>query len=389
MLPSDFSLVLGGPLYQLYVRSRILKPPLDLVQWRAIVIAAVAWLPLLVLSLIGRSATGGAVALPFLHDIETHVRFLIALPILILAEIVVHQRIRPVVEQFVDRGIVVPEEVPAFHAAIASALRLRNSVAAEVGLIVLIYTVGHWVWREQIALHRATWYGTPDGAGVRLTLSGYWYAFVSIPIFQLILLRWYLRLFVWFSFLWRVSRLKLRLIPTHPDRAAGLGFVGVSAYAFEPVLFAQGAMLAGLIASRVFYEGQNLLTFKVDAAGFVAFFVLFMLAPLVMFTPLLVEARRRGLREYGVLASRHAQEFDDKWIRGGVPAGELLVGNPDISSWADFDSGYETVRDMRPVPFGLDAVIRLAAVTAAPLLPLTLTIMPFEEVVTRLIKVLL
>src|SRR5207247_239930 len=138
-------------------RSRILKPPLDLVQWRAIVIAAVAWLPLLVLSLIGRSATGGgAVALPFLHDIETHVRFLIALPILILAEIVVHQRIRPVVEQFVDRGIVVPEEVPAFHAAIASALRLRNSVAAEVGLIVLIYTVGHWVWREQIALHRAT-----------------------------------------------------------------------------------------------------------------------------------------------------------------------------------------------------------------------------------------
>src|SRR5437870_8819872 len=99
MLPSDFSLVLGGPLYQLYVRSRILKPPLDLVQWRAIVIAAVAWLPLLVLSLIGRSATGGAVDLPFLQDIETHVRFLIALPILILAEIVVHQRIRPAVEQ--------------------------------------------------------------------------------------------------------------------------------------------------------------------------------------------------------------------------------------------------------------------------------------------------
>jgi hypothetical protein len=66
-----------------------------------------------------------------------------------------------------------------------------------------------------------------------------------------------------------------------------------------------------------------------------------------------------------------------------------VAGNPDISSWADFDSGYETVRDLRTVPFGMDAVIRLAAVTAAPLLPLTLTIMPLEEVVMRLIKVLL
>ena len=65
------------------------------------------------------------------------------------------------------------------------------------------------------------------------------------------------------------------------------------------------------------------------------------------------------------------------------------MGNPDISSWADFDSGYEAVRELRPVLFGLDAVTGLAAVTAAPLLSLTLTVVPLEELVTRLVKVLL
>lgn len=173
-----------------------------------------------------------------------------------------------------------------------------------------------------------------------------------------------------------MSRLALHLLPTHPDRAGGLGFVGNSAYAFEPLLFAQGALLAGLLANRIFYEGQSLLAFKVDAIGFVLLVVLIILGPLCMFSPHLVQAKRQGQREYGLLATRHAQEFDRKWIRGGAPPGEELVGNPDVSSWADLDIEYAVIRELRPLPFGLEAVTRLVAVAAAPLLPLTLTVVP-------------
>jgi hypothetical protein len=218
----DFSLVLGGPLYQLYLRTRMMQPPLDLLRRRIIGISVLAWLPLLLLSAIDGRLVGG-VWVPFLYDIEAHIRLLVALPVLIAAELVVHRRLRPVVQQFIDRGLVVQDEMPRFNAAIASAMRLRNSVAVEIALLVFVYTVGYWLWREQIALARTTWYGTLGDAGLRFTVAGYWYAFVSIPIAQFILLRWYLRLLLWFGFLWRVSRLQLRLTPTHPDRA-GWGF---------------------------------------------------------------------------------------------------------------------------------------------------------------------
>ena len=49
--PPDFSLVLGGPLFQLLMRSRLTTPALDLVKRRIVFISLFAWLPLLLLSL--------------------------------------------------------------------------------------------------------------------------------------------------------------------------------------------------------------------------------------------------------------------------------------------------------------------------------------------------
>ena len=385
----DFSLVLGGPLFQLYQRAHLSGNTLELLRLRVVVIAAVAWLPLLLLSVIGGHALNGNIRVPFLYDIEAHIRFLIALPILVLAEVVVHSRIRPAVQKFVERRIVIPEDMPKFDAAIDSAMRMRNSVSLEVGLLILVYTLGLWISQSNLATGAASWYAMPEGSQVHLTIAGYWYAFVSIPIFQFILLRWYLRFFIWFQFLWRVSRLSLRLIPTHPDRAAGLGFLGQSTYAFGPILFAQGALLAGLIASRIFYEGQNLVAFKMEAAGFLVFFVVAILSPLLVFTPHLVSARRRGLDQYGSLASRYVQEFDEKWLQGGASGEEELLGSGDIQSLADLGNSLAVVQEMRPVPFGLKDVARLAVATAAPLLPLGLTVLSFEELVTSLIKILL
>jgi len=384
-----FSLVLGGPLFQLYRRAHLSGSALEQAHRRVVALSVVAWLPLLLLSAIGGHALGDTIKVPFLYDIEAHVRYLIALPILVAAELVVHSRTRPAVKRFVERGIIVPEDMLRFHAAIDSAMRLRNSLIVEVAILIFVYTFGLWIWRSQIATGITSWYATSEGSQWHLTHAGYWYAFVSIPIFQFILLRWYLRLFIWFKFLWRVSKLNLRLIATHPDRAAGLGFLGHLSYAFGPILFAQGTLLAALIASRVLYEGQSLMAFKMEMGGLVAFFVLFILSPLIVFTPHLARAKREGLRDYGRLASRYVQGFEGKWIDGDAPQGEELIGSADIQSLADLGNSYEVIQEMRVVPFGLKDVARLAAATAAPLLPLTLTIFSLEELVTRLIKILL
>lgn len=345
---------------------------------------AITWLPLLFLSAITGHVFGGY-GLPFRDDIETHVRYLIALPALLIAEFLVHQRILPVLKLFVERGILASEDVPKFQAAINGATRVRNSMALELGLLVLAYTIGHRVWSEEVAMGAATWYAAPDANGLHLTLPGYWNAFVSIPIGQFILFRWYRGLAIWSWVLWRISRLNLRLSPIHPDRAGGLAFLGDSSYAFGPILFAQSAVLAGIILSRVLYEGQSLMSFKVPVVFTISFFVLVILGPLTVFTPHLARARRRGLRQYGTLATSYVTDFYDKWVRGGGE-GEPLLGTTDIQSLADLGTSYGVIREMRLVPFTVKNMAWLAIIAVIPMLPLLLTIMRLEELIDSLIK---
>jgi hypothetical protein len=256
--PEDFSLVLGGPLFQLMRRAHLTDEELRLLRQRILVLALFAWLPLLVLSALKGQAWGGRAAVRFLLDVDVHVKFLVVLPLLIVAELVVHQRMRFVVKQFLERQLIPASARPRFEAAIASALRLRNSVLAEVLLIAFVYGVGVLiVWRQYMALAAATWYATPAVGGSTLSLAGVWYGYVSLPLFQFLLLRWYFRLGIWARFLWQVSRIALRLVPTHPDRVGGLGFLSNTVYAFTPLAVAHGALLAGTLANRIFRSGQQ------------------------------------------------------------------------------------------------------------------------------------
>jgi hypothetical protein len=346
----------------------------------------IAWLPLLVLAYLS-SPGGSSGRLSFFHDVEVHVRFLVALPILIFAELIVHARIRPVVRRFVERRIVRAEDMPRFESAIASGVKLRNSVMVEVLLLVLVYTAGLWLWGSRVPIETPTWYAMPGGRW-HLTPAGYWYVFVSIPIVQFVLLRWYLRLTIWFRFLWQVSRMNLRLIATHPDHCAGLAFLGKSSYAFGPILFAQGAMLAGIVADRVLYRGESLVAFKFQIGGFIVFFVFAVLAPLLMFTPPMARAKRKGLAEYGQLAQDYVEGFEGKWVKSAATTSEDFLGTGDIQSLADLSNSYSIVSAMRPVPFGLQDITRLAAATAAPFLPLLLTVFSAEELIMRIVKVL-
>lgn len=385
----DFSLVLGGPLFQLLRRTHLAGDALELLRQRILLIPLLAWLPLLVLSLIEGEALGGRAAVPFLLDIEVHVRFLVALPLLIVAELVVHQRMRFVVRQFLERNLIPQNALPRFEEAIASAFRMRNSVLAEVLLIAFVYVVGILlIWRHYLALSTDTWYAVPTAEGLKLSITGAWYGYVSLPIYQFLLVRWYYRIFIWTRFLWQVSRIELSLIPTHPDRVGGLGFLANTAYAFMPLAVAHGAMLAGPIANRIFYLAAALPEWKVEIAVMVVFLLCLVLGPLLVFSPQLAQAKRTGNREYGALAERYVREFDAKWLRGGAPANEPLVGSGDIQSLADLVNSFEVVRTMQLAPITRDAFIRLVAATLIPVVPLLLTMMPFEELVGKLLGIL-
>ena len=387
--PPDFSLVHGGPLFQLLLRAHLSDDALELARQRIIVIALLAWLPLLLLSALEGQLIGGSVAVPFLMDVEVHIKFLVAIPLMVGAELVVHRRMRLLVKQFLDRNLIPEHAVPRFEAAIQSAFRLRNSTLAEVLLLALVYGLGILViWRHYMAIDAPTWFATPSADGSSLSFAGMWYAYLSLPIFQFLLLRWYYRLFVWARFLWQVSRIELNLVPTHPDRTGGLGFLAGTVNAFIPVLMANGALVAGNLANRIFHLGATLPEFKGEVILMVAWLLFVVLGPLLVFAPKLAEAKRTGLREYGTLAQRYVREFDTKWLRGGAPADEPFVGSGDIQSLADLGNSYEVVRTMHMAPVSKEAILRLAAAVLVPIVPLLLTMMPWEELLKKLLGIL-
>jgi hypothetical protein len=381
--PDDFSLVLGAPLYRFYLRFRLIRPPVGLAHRRIAAVVAIAWLPAAMLSLVAGVAWDG-VQLPFFKDVDMHARLLLSVPLLIAAETLVHARLSPTRQQFLERGLIAPEHLHLFDDAVASAVRMRDSATFEALLVVFVLTVGHWMWLQQ-AMHVTTWYSV-DG---RLTLPGYWLAFVGLPIWRFLLYRWYFRLFVWYRVMWSIARIPLRLNALHPDLAGGLGFLGKMPAAFTPVLLAHTVALSAGIADRILIGGAQLFDFKILVGVAIVLLLVLVLVPLTFFVPQLEAARRTAAREYGAAASTYVNLFRAKWLQAPDPSGESILGTSDIQSLADLNNSYGTIAAMRSVPLTQSVVITLAVVLLFPLVPLLLTVMPLAGILSSLMKVAL
>lgn len=384
------SLFSEGPLHKLLFRTRQSEDPDSTARQRfGVALALLAWLPLLALSSVEGHVFGGDVVVPFLHDLEVHVRLLLALPLLIVAERVTEARVRPMPRQFIERGLIPDNAMTPFQRAIESAARLRDSAFAEILLIAFVYGGGILIWRRYVVAETVTWYMIPSPDGPRLSLAGTWYAWVSLPIFQFILCRWYFRLFIWARFLWHVSRIRLKLIPTHPDGLAGLSFLSNTLRVLTVFAAAHGTLLAGYLATHVIILGTSLTEFKAEIAAMLVLVLCVATVPLLVFVPQLSEARRNGLRDYGRLAMRYVSEFDVKWIRDTNHKPGMLLGSADIQSLPDMGTSYATVRTMRTVPVTSDAIYRLTAATMVPMIPMLLTMMPLEQILRKLATIIL
>lgn len=385
----NFSLTSGGPTYEFLKWSHLSGDRVQNTTKRVIVFSAITWLPLLILSLIEGNFVNPNLEVAFLDHIQGHVRFLVALPLLIGVEPYVQFQLGHAVQRFIDRKIIRESDIPKFDKFIERAHRIRNSVWSELALVVLVFTIGVWVWTDRTEVGSAKWFAAPDQASFNLTYAGIWFFLVSMPVFQFVLVRWYARFLLLFWLLWKVSRLSLNLIATHPDRAAGLGFLGRVTYAFTPILIAQGALLSGMIASQIYHYGGSLTSFVIEIVGYVAFFVIAVLLPLCVFIPKLMRAKRKGLALYGILASRYIEEFHDKWIGNKNPANEPLLGSSDIQSLADLGNSYDVVQEMYLAPFTYRDILRLTAATAFPLAPLLFFMFSPAELLRKIVEVVL
>jgi hypothetical protein len=378
----------GGPLFRIEKRVGLIKANSQLTVRRAIWAAVVTWLPLLILSAIQETALGHEVSVPFLHDFSVYSRFLLAVPLLLLAEIILGPRIAEAAAHFVTSGVVAEKDFPQFDHAVEEGLRSRDSILAEVVIGILAYVISISAFR-MTAVHVSTWYATRTDASISMTWAGWWLILFCAPLFQFLLLRWLWRLFLWFRFLSRVCRLDLQLFPTHPDEAGGIGFVGEAQRFFGMLLIAYSFGVTGVIANEVVYDKLPLMQFAPAIAAYVVVALLIIVGPLAIFTGKLIQAKRIGLRRYGTLATSYTGSFDKKWIRGESLEHETLLGTGDIQSLADLGNSYAFIERMNALPVNPRSLIQLVLATLLPMTPLLLTVMPLKDVVKLLLKVLM
>ena len=379
------SVVEGGPFDRLQLRLGLRKLERPLIVRRALVFSLVAWLPLLILSALqGTLLTN--VKIPFLYDPSAHIRFLLSVPLLIVAEVFIGPRIVAATSHFITSGLIPEDCYRDFDAAIVDTSRLRDSPLAEAIIFAITY-FGAFLSIRFLSATVSTWHSLVTESGHRFTLAGYWYALVSLPIYQFLVYRWLWRFFIWCKFLRRASKLDLQLIPTHPDQAGGLGFLGETHRLFAIFIFAYAATASAIASREVLFDKVSIQSYEIPVAALVVVMLLIFLGPLFMFAPILLRTRRKGLHEYSTLACQLGRLYDQKWVKGNS-LGESLLSTPDNTSLANYSHNYELVDRMKIFPFEARTAVTLALAGLIPMVPLLATIMPMEEIFKLLLKAL-
>ncbi len=354
---------------------------------RALLVVLIGWLPLVLLTIAQTALLGGDGIDSLLRETGVHARYLIAAPLLIVAEAQCATYLTTTVRHFVDTGLVPDERRGAFHAAVASTRRLLSSNAAEITVFVLGYLVMVLAVLSHAHDEIPTWHRSL-GIAPGYSAAGWWHMLVSLPLLLVLIFGWLWRLALWTRLLWLISRLDLRLIASHPDHLAGLGFVGLSLRAFSIVALALAAIAAGRSAHFVLI-GNHLPTPNLFFnAGYLAVLLAMFIAPFLVFSPVLLKAWQRGSIEYGALAGRVGDAFENKWLGRGGSLDQAALEKPDFSATTDLYSVAANVYAIRFVPVDLKDLLVIVGALLAPFVPVVMLAVPVDQIWSSIQKLM-
>lgn len=386
MVNDGFSLMRGGPVYRLLHALGLVGPTRHTTPLVAALLTLVAVAPLVVLTAMDGTLLPRftRVHMPLLGDYTLIARFLVAMPLLVLAAPVCDGFVRQALIQFSRSRLVHPVQRAPFDAAIARMKRLRDSNIPEIACLVLAVAP---VFFD--ALPVGLLRGVSDWAHIagEPTRAGYWLGFVSTSIFRFVNLIWLWRFLLWAWLLWRFSRMELDIRAAHPDGVGGLGFLGVIQQRFGIMAFAGGVVLAGYCMNHMVYLDYGIGAFKHLLVGYVITAVVLVVAPLLVMGPLLAKAKRNGILLYSLLGHEAAHTFERRWLSPRTDDASLLDAG-DASAICDFTSVYATVRGMGIIPVSRWNVGWIAVCATLPLVPLVFVAFSFDEILQHLASIM-
>jgi hypothetical protein len=378
----EISLIRGGPFYSAQIAARLIHPE----QWnlgrRLLFAIAIGWIPLGLLTALFQPTA----VISLLRDYKVTARMLIAVPVLLLGQVLMESRFRMIVRQ-VRKDLLAAADLECMEQILVALIRLRDSVFPELVLLLLVLLHTASIYRERIGLG-TTWivHGLGTTVAPALTPAGWYYVLVSQTIYQFLVALCLWKWLLWTVFLFRLSRLNLKLEVTHPDKHGGVGFVGMSPMGFAPIAFAITAAIGATWRHEILYAGAHLMTFKLPAIALLVLIIIIAIGPLISFVPKLMVLRRKGILEYGSLAHLHSTEFHEKWIRHREGREEEFLSAPEISSLTDMATSYENVENMQPFPLEKGSLIALALAVVIPVLPTVVAEIPLKVVLKSLLE---
>jgi len=377
----EFSIMRGGPFLDILHTLRLIDRD-GHVRW--VLLVALVWGPMIVAAML-RGVRGRPIDV-VIFDPTVHVRLLLSIPLLMLAERLLEARCRGA-----TRGI---REDQAIHRARINTIlrrgeRLASSVFVE-GCLGLVAFVG-----GQAAL-----WGVSSPSGLlhsieheaTTSFSTFWYTSVGLPLVQFLVLRWLWRWGVWSYVLARLSRIELVTNALHPDQAAGLKVLSGPIDAFAVFVGANSVVASAVWAMQMREYHVPLETFAARFVGFALFAVLVSCVPLLSFTGQIYRARCRDVERYHAFASEYTREFRRRWLttrHDAIPrTPHSLLGTPDLQSLNDLIGSFDAAHRTRPIAFGARPIIAVGLAVVLPLLPLAFTTMSPTEVVRHLGRML-
>jgi hypothetical protein len=139
--PEARLLFAGGPPQRLEAWLGLIREGKPRLARLALLAVLVGWAPLLLLTALHGDLVRTDISNAFLPDFGVHARFLVATPLLILAEALCVPRLSAVAREFLEAGLVHDADRPHYDLAVTSSQRLMRSRRVEIAVIALAYAL--------------------------------------------------------------------------------------------------------------------------------------------------------------------------------------------------------------------------------------------------------
>jgi hypothetical protein len=377
----EVSLVRGGPFYRLQQAAGLIEPNRWNLGRRVVFALAIGWLPLVILTALFHPN----LLMSLLRDYRVYARIVIAIPVLLAGQTLMESRFALIVQHVRNAKLLGPDDLANMDGVIATLVRWGDSWLPELLIMAAVYLNTAAIWHERVAEHWA-WAVIGTGASAHITPAGWYFGLIGQVAYRFLVglgsWKWLLATLL----LFKLSRLDLRLVATHPDHHGGIGFLGLAPMGFAPIAFAISTAIGSNWRDQILHAGAHLMAFKIQAVVLLAVILIMALGPLVFFVPRLAKLRRSGIIQYGTLAQIHSTDFHEKWILHRAGHEDEFLAAPEASTLTDYGASYENIEAMQPFPFDKGAFVSLALAVAVPLMPAVLAQIPLSVVLKDLLQ---